>query len=57
MENELFDFISRYMPLLEEERQALTDFDIFRNFKKGTILLKEGQLSKDEPGLHFGAKF
>lgn len=47
MENELFDFISRYMPLLEEEKKAIIDLDIFRTYKKGTILLKEGQLSDE----------
>lgn len=47
MENELFDFISQYMPLLEEEKKAIIDLDIFRTYKKGTILLKEGQLSNE----------
>ena len=44
MENQFFDFISKYMPLLEEEKQAIQDLDIFRNYKKGTVLLKEGDL-------------
>ena len=47
MENILFEFISQYMPLLEEEKAALRELDIFRVYKKGTILLKEGQLSDD----------
>lgn len=47
MENYLFDFIEQYMPLLEEEKKALIDLDIFRSYKKGTILLKEGQLSSE----------
>lgn len=47
MENELFDFIAQYMPLLEEEKKAILDLDIFKTYKKGTILLKEGQLSYD----------
>jgi CRP-like cAMP-binding protein len=47
MENELFDFISKYMTPSEEEKKAIIDLDIFRNYKKGTVLLKEGQLSAD----------
>lgn len=47
MENELFDFISQYMPLLEEEKKVIIGLDIFRTYKKGTILLKEGQLSNE----------
>lgn len=47
MENILFDYISKYMTLSEDEKKAIVDLDIFRNYKKGTILLKEGQLSND----------
>ncbi|MDR0230499.1 MAG: Crp/Fnr family transcriptional regulator [Dysgonamonadaceae bacterium] len=45
MENILFDFISKYMPLSDEEKQVIIDLDIFSIVKKGTILLKEGQMS------------
>ncbi|MGL5889892.1 MAG: Crp/Fnr family transcriptional regulator [Bacteroidia bacterium] len=45
MENALFDFISKYMPLEAKEKQAIIDLDIFKTFKKGAVLLKEGQLS------------
>lgn len=47
MENILFDFISKYVSLTEEEKNAIVSLDIFRSVKKGTILLKEGQKSKD----------
>lgn len=47
MENELFNFISKYITLSAEEKQAILDLNIFKTFRKGTILLKEGQLSKD----------
>lgn len=33
------------MPLTDEEKKAITDLAIFKNFKKGTILLKEGEIS------------
>ncbi len=45
MENILFEFISKYVTLTEEEKQAIITLDIFRTVKKGTILLKEGQIT------------
>lgn len=47
MKNILFDFISKYISLTEEEKNVLLSLDIFRSVKKGTILLKEGQKSKE----------
>ncbi len=47
MQNILFDFISKYISLDEEEKNAIVSLDIFRSVKKGTILLEEGQKSKD----------
>jgi len=47
MENELFNFIGKYMPLKEEEKKAITDLNIFKTVKKGTVLLKEGEISGD----------
>lgn len=47
MENILFDFISKYISLTEEEKNAIVSLDIFHSVKKGTTLLKEGQLSKE----------
>ncbi len=43
MKNILFDFISKYVSLTEEEQNAIISLDIFRTAKKGTVLLKEGQ--------------
>ena len=48
MQDILFDFISKYVSLTEEEKQAILSLDLFRTVKKGTILLKEGQKSKEE---------
>jgi CRP-like cAMP-binding protein len=45
MENVLFNFISKYISLTEEEKNTILSLDIFRTLKKGTILLKEGQHS------------
>jgi CRP-like cAMP-binding protein len=47
MHDILFDFISKYISLTEDEKNALLSLDLFRSVKKGTILLKEGQHSKD----------
>ena len=47
MENLLFDYISKYMTLSELEKKAIIDLNIFRTYKKGTVLLKEGQLSNE----------
>lgn len=47
MEKILFDYISRYMILTEEEKQVIRDLGIFRTCKKDTVLLKEGQRSEE----------
>lgn len=47
MKNILLDFISKYISLTEEEKNAILPSEIFRSVKKGTILLKEGQKSND----------
>lgn len=47
MQNLLFDFISKYISLNEEEQNAILSLDLFRSVKKGTILLNEGQKSND----------
>lgn len=47
MHDILFDFISKYISLTDEEKNAILSVDIFRSVKKGTTLLKEGQKSKD----------
>lgn len=47
MENILFGFISKYVSLTEDEKNVLLSLDLFHSVKKGTILLKEGQNSKE----------
>jgi hypothetical protein len=46
MKKILFDFISKYVSLTEDEENAILSLDLFRSVKKGTILLKEGQNRK-----------
>jgi CRP-like cAMP-binding protein len=48
MQDILFDFISKYISLTEDEKNAILSLDLFRTVKKGTILLEEGQKSQDE---------
>lgn len=47
MKNILFDFISKYISLTEDEENAILALDLFRSVKKGTTLLKEGHKSQD----------
>lgn len=47
MKDTLFDFIAKYVSLTEDEKSALLSLDLFHSVKKGTILLKEGQNSKE----------
>ncbi|MFN7312767.1 MAG: Crp/Fnr family transcriptional regulator [Bacteroidota bacterium] len=47
MQDLLFGFLSKYVSLTEEEKKAIISLDIFRTVKKGTILLKEGEHSKE----------
>jgi CRP-like cAMP-binding protein len=46
MQNLLFDFISKYIALTEDEKNALLSLDLFHSVKKGTVLLAEGQKSQ-----------
>lgn len=47
MQQILFDFLTKYVPLTEEEKNAIVSLDIFRSVKKGTVLLREGQITKE----------
>ena len=47
MQDLLFDFISKYISITEDEKNAILSLDIFRSVKKGSVLLKEGQNSQD----------
>lgn len=45
MQDILFDFISGYVSLNEEEKNAIVSLDVFRSVAKGTVLLETGQRS------------
>lgn len=45
MEEQLFAFIAQFMILTQEEKNAILELDIFKQYPKDTILLKEGEVS------------
>ncbi|RYY09370.1 MAG: cyclic nucleotide-binding domain-containing protein, partial [Chitinophagaceae bacterium] len=47
MDNKIMEFISRYMILTREEADMIIDLCVFKECKKGTILLREGQRSTE----------
>jgi CRP-like cAMP-binding protein len=47
MQDILFAFISKYISLTDDEKNVLLSLNIFRSYKKGTVLLKEGQKTKE----------
>ena len=47
MQNLLFDFISKYVSLTEDEKNTIISLNTFRTVKKDTILLREGQNSNE----------
>ncbi|NQX92501.1 MAG: Crp/Fnr family transcriptional regulator [Flavobacteriales bacterium] len=47
MENLLFDFISRYIDINDEEKQTLKDLNIFHTIPKRTVLLEQGKKSQN----------
>jgi len=47
MQDSLFDFISKYISLTDDEKNAILSLDLFHSVKKGTTLLEKGQKSKE----------
>lgn len=47
MEAKLLSYFQRIMPLSKEEIEAIVDTMTIRQYKKGTVLLKEGQVSTE----------
>lgn len=47
MEKKLVDYFSRIMPLSEEEMAAIVETMDIAHYRKGTLLLKEGQISAE----------
>ena len=47
MENEIIKFISKFITLTEEEADIITELDLIRKFRKGTVLLQAGAMSNE----------
>lgn len=47
MENEIIKFVSKYITLTKAEKKALLEADFAKTYKKGTVLLKEGQIARE----------
>jgi len=47
VKNDIVKLISRFLTLTEEESKAFMECIPIKKFKKGTVLLHEGQISKD----------
>lgn len=47
MEDKLLKYFQRIMPLSKEEIEAIVETMTIKQFKKGTVLLKEGQISTE----------
>lgn len=46
MQNQLLDYLSKFIQLDEQERDVIRSLDLFHTLSKGKVLLKEGELSK-----------
>lgn len=47
MEQKILEYISKYVPLTEEEKSSILKEVPYKTFKKGTHLLRQGQISKE----------
>ena len=47
MDNKLLQYFSRIMPISEEEIEAIVETMNIQHYKRGSILLKEGQISTE----------
>ncbi|WP_247235574.1 Crp/Fnr family transcriptional regulator [Telluribacter sp. SYSU D00476] len=47
MEQKILDYIAKYVPLTVEEKQAIVKELPYRTFRKGTHVLRQGQISRE----------
>ena len=47
MDEVIFDFLSKYIDLTEEEKKIISDQKFIKTFKKGTVLLAEGDVARE----------
>ena len=46
MEEELFKYLAQHIHLTEEDKDMFASMDLFRSYKKGHIILREGAVAK-----------
>ena len=47
MENEIFKYLSKYIPITKELEEELSKIEFIKRFGNGTILLEEGKISNE----------
>ena len=47
MEKEILKYLSKYVPITDEIESAIKESAFIKSFKKGTILLKKGDISNE----------
>ncbi len=47
MEHEIIEYLKKYLPISEDIKKIILENSIFRKIKKGTILLKEAEISNE----------
>ncbi|MBK7212421.1 MAG: Crp/Fnr family transcriptional regulator [Bacteroidales bacterium] len=47
MEDEIKNYLSRYIPITNELEEELSKIEFIQSYKKGTILLEEGKISNE----------
>ena len=47
MENEIYEYLSKYIPITEELEEELSKIEFIKRFEIGTILLEEGRISNE----------
>jgi len=47
MENEIYKYLSKYIPITKELEEELSNIEFIKRFGSGTILLEEGKISNE----------
>lgn len=47
MENEIYKYLSKYIPITEELEEELSKIEFIKRFKNGAIILEEGKISNE----------
>jgi len=47
MENEMLKYLSEYIPITDSLKKIISENDLFRSYRKKTVLLKKGEIGKE----------